>query len=79
MTAQRVGAFVCAGVVAWLIAPRVQSQAQPFVPGCTVPFQTDTHDIDSKCGRQGDPAGGPEGKLQNGSKPTTAPAGRRLK
>jgi hypothetical protein len=60
-----VGGVLFAGALAWLTAPRLASQAPSFVAGCTMPFQGDAHDIDDKCSREGDPSGGPEGKLQN--------------
>jgi len=65
MTARHIAGVVLAAAVAWWVAPRAHSQAQPFVPGCTVPFQPEPHEIDAKCGRQGDPTGSAEGKLQN--------------
>ena len=52
-------------VLAAITAVPLLAQNHPFVAGCSLPFTGEPHDIDDKCAREGDPDGGPNGKLQN--------------
>lgn len=67
--------IVIATVGAGVSLRPAQPPSPAFAPACMVPFTAETHDIDNRCGPEGDPTGSSEGKLQDTFKTNFCAAG----